>query len=334
MLEVVSQQTQQLEAFRADVAMGLSRGQKTLPSRWLYDNHGCELFEKITRLDEYYLTYTETDILREHAREIADFCGEGAVLLEYGAGAGIKTEILIDALDRPRLYVPIDIAGDFLDVTVVRMRERFPNLQTLPVVADFTCDFDIPRGVPRAHRSAFFPGSTMGNLDPHEAAQFLGRVRRHVGWRGTAIIGVDLKKDVATLLAAYDDREGITAAFNLNLLNSDQSRTWRGFLPGILRPPGAMERSRISHRDASGEPSRAGGRDRRSALRLQRWRNDSHRELSKILRKQLHGARRGWPLGRERNLERLRSPLRSVRHQRDLVRAIRSMPSEWPRRQR
>jgi dimethylhistidine N-methyltransferase len=125
---------------------------------------------------------------------------------------------LIDALDRPRLDVPIDIAGDFLDVTVARMRERFPNLQTLPVVADFTCDFDIPRGVPRAHRSAFFPGSTMGNLDPHEAERFLGRVRRHVGWRGTAIIGVDLKKDVATLLAAYDDREGITAAFNLNLL--------------------------------------------------------------------------------------------------------------------
>ena len=127
MLEVVSQQTQQLEAFRADVAMGLSRGQKTLPSRWLYDNHGCELFEKITRLDEYYLTYTETDILREHAREIADFCGEGAVLLEYGAGAGIKTEILIDALDRPRLYVPIDIAGDFLDVTVVADAGAFPE---------------------------------------------------------------------------------------------------------------------------------------------------------------------------------------------------------------
>jgi dimethylhistidine N-methyltransferase len=218
MLEIVSQQTQQLEAFRADVAMGLSQGQKTLPSRWFYDNRGCELFEEITRLDEYYLTRTETDILRNHAREIADFCGEGAVLLEYGAGAGIKTEILIDALIRPRLYVPIDIAGDFLDLTVVRMRQRFPNLETLPVVADFTSDFDIPRRVPRGRRSAFFPGSTMGNLDPHEAKRFLRRVRRHVGWRGAAIIGVDLKKDVATLLAAYDDREGITAAFNLNLL--------------------------------------------------------------------------------------------------------------------
>ena len=108
MLEIVSQQTRQLESFRADVLLGLSRGRKTLPCRWLYDDRGCELFEEITRLDEYYPTRTETAILCEHAREIADFCGEEAVLLEYGAGAGIKTEILIDALDRPRLYVPIE----------------------------------------------------------------------------------------------------------------------------------------------------------------------------------------------------------------------------------
>jgi L-histidine N-alpha-methyltransferase len=218
MLEIVSRQTQQLEAFRADVASGLSRDQKTLPSRWFYDDRGCKIFEEITRLDEYYPTRTETAILRDKAGEIADFCGEEAVLLEYGAGAGIKTEILIDELDRPRLYVPIDIAGDFLDGTVVRMRQRFPDLETLPLVADFTSDFDIPRIVPRARRSAFFPGSTIGNLDAHETKRFLRLVRRHVGWRGAAIIGVDLEKDIATLLAAYDDREGITAAFNLNLL--------------------------------------------------------------------------------------------------------------------
>jgi L-histidine N-alpha-methyltransferase len=218
MLEIVSRQTLQLEAFRADVASGLSGSQKTLPSRWLYDDRGCKLFEEITRLDEYYPTRTETAILRDKAREIAEFCGEKAVLLEYGAGAGIKTEILIDALERPRSYVPIDIAGDFLDETVVRMRQRFPDLETFPVVADFTSDFDIPRTVPRGRRSAFFPGSTIGNLDAEETKRFLRRVRRHVGWRGAAIIGVDLKKDVPTLLAAYDDREGVTAAFNLNLL--------------------------------------------------------------------------------------------------------------------
>jgi len=218
MLEIVSRQTLQLEAFRADVASGLSQRQKTLPSRWLYDDHGCKIFEEITQLDEYYPTRTETAILRDRAREIADFCGEKAILLEYGAGAGIKTEILIDALDRPRLYVPIDIAGDFLDETAARMRQRFPDLETLPVVADFTRDFDIPRSVPEARRSAFFPGSTMGNLDAQETERFLRRVRRHVGWRGAAIIGVDLKKDIPTLLAAYDDRQGVTAAFNLNLL--------------------------------------------------------------------------------------------------------------------
>jgi L-histidine Nalpha-methyltransferase len=218
MLETVSQPTQPLEAFRSDVAIGLSQGHKTLPSQWLYDDHGREIFEQITRLDEYYPTRAEAAILRDNAQDIADFCGENAVLLEYGAGAGIKTEILIDALDRPRLYVPIDIATDFLDGTAVRMRQRFPSLETLPVVADFTCDFDIPREVPRAHRSAFFPGSAIGNLDAQETKRFLRRVRRHVGWGGTAIVGVDLEKDVATLLAAYDDRHGIRAAFNLNLL--------------------------------------------------------------------------------------------------------------------
>jgi L-histidine N-alpha-methyltransferase len=218
MLEILSSQVRQLEAFRADVAFGLSQRRKNLPSRWLYDNRGCEIFEEITRLDEYYPTRTETAILRDSAREIADFCGEKAILLEYGAGAGIKTEILIEALERPRLYVPIDIAGDFLDETVVRMRQRFPELQTLPVVADFTREFEIPRGVPGAPRCAFFPGSTIGNLDAHESKRFLRQVRRHVGSRGAAIIGVDLKKDLGALLPAYDDREGVTAAFNLNLL--------------------------------------------------------------------------------------------------------------------
>ena len=134
MLEIVCRQTRQLEAFRADVLLGLSGGQKTLPCRWLYDDRGCDLFEEITRLEEYYPTRTETAILRDHAQEIADFCGEEAVLLEYGAGAGIKTEILIDALDRPRLYVPIDIAGDFLDLTVVRMRQRFPGAYLVGVL--------------------------------------------------------------------------------------------------------------------------------------------------------------------------------------------------------
>jgi len=218
MLDRVDLKTLQREAFRADVVAGLSQRRKTLPSRWLYDDRGSQLFEDITRLEEYYPTRTETGILREHAAEIAAFVGAGALLFEYGAGAGIKTEILIDALQTPRMYVPVDIAGDFLDQTIERMRARYPLLETRGVIADFTTDFDLPADLPRARRAAFFPGSTIGNLDEAETLAFLRRMRRHVGRRGSAVIGADLKKDLNTLLAAYDDREGVTAAFNVNLL--------------------------------------------------------------------------------------------------------------------
>jgi dimethylhistidine N-methyltransferase len=218
MLDFVEEKLSQREAFRADVLAGLSQRQKSLPSRWLYDQRGSELFEDITRLDEYYLTRTETAILRGCAGEMAAFAGEGAVLLEYGAGAAIKTEILIDALKAPRLYAPIDIAADFLGQTVERMHDRFPALPVRPIVADFTVDFDIPNDVPAQRRTAFFPGSTLGNLLPTDAAALLHRMRDHVGARGAAIIGVDLRKDLKTLIAAYDDREGVTAQFNLNLL--------------------------------------------------------------------------------------------------------------------
>ncbi|HEY0231188.1 MAG TPA: L-histidine N(alpha)-methyltransferase [Dokdonella sp.] len=218
MLDRVDLRTLQLEAFRTDVMAGLAQTQKTLPSRWLYDDRGSQLFEEITHLEQYYPTRTETGILREHAGPIAAFVGAGAVLFEYGAGAGIKTEILIDALQAPRLYVPIDIAGDFLDQTIERMRARYPQLETRGVIADFTTDFDLPADLPRTRRAGFFPGSTIGNLDETETLAFLRRMRRHVGRRGSAVVGADLKKDLPTLLAAYDDRAGVTAAFNLNLL--------------------------------------------------------------------------------------------------------------------
>ncbi|QAY95665.1 L-histidine N(alpha)-methyltransferase [Methylovirgula ligni] len=218
MLQRVDDKTRQHEAFRADVIAGLSQRQKTLPSRWLYDDRGCELFEAITHLDEYYPTRTETAILAENAREIADFCGAQAVVLEYGAGAARKTEILLEALAAPRLYVPIDIAADFVMETSTRVRDRFPGLKVQPIAADFTSDFNIPVTVPARQRVAFFPGSTIGNLNEAETNGFLRRMRHHVGALGRAIIGADLKKDVATLIAAYDDGAGVTARFNLNLL--------------------------------------------------------------------------------------------------------------------
>jgi dimethylhistidine N-methyltransferase len=218
MLDLVEAKLSQREAFRADVLAGLAKRRKTLPSRWLYDQRGSELFEEITGLDEYYLTRVETAILRSQAGEMAALCGEHVALLEYGAGAGIKSEILIDALNAPRVYAPIDIAADFLASMAERLRDRFPKLTTRPIIADFTADFDIPADIPAQRRAAFFPGSTLGNLRPAEAAALLRRMREQVGDGGAAIIGVDLRKDVQTLIAAYDDRRGVTAEFNLNIL--------------------------------------------------------------------------------------------------------------------
>jgi L-histidine Nalpha-methyltransferase len=218
MLATADYRLSQPELFRQDVLAGLSMHRKSLPCRWLYDERGSELFEQITQLKEYYPTRVETGILRSNAAEIAAFVGKGATLIEYGAGAGIKTEILISALEAPRLYVPVDISGDFLDQAVISLRHRFPTIGIWPIVADFTGDFEIPAGIPLKGRSAFFPGSTIGNLDHAETVSFLRRVHRHVGAKGTVVIGADLTKDIRILLAAYNDRQGVTAAFNLNLL--------------------------------------------------------------------------------------------------------------------
>ncbi|HEY1899761.1 MAG TPA: L-histidine N(alpha)-methyltransferase [Steroidobacteraceae bacterium] len=218
-MDVAVKRDDQLDAFRIDVLQGLSKWQKTLPSRWLYDPRGCELFEQITTLPEYYPTRTETAILTEHAADISDFCGPHANLLEYGAGAGIKTEIVVGEMEHPRSYIPIDIAAGFLDLTAERFRQRFLNLSVNPVVADFTAEFSLPPGVVGdGRRVAFFPGSTIGNLNAKDAGLLLQRMRRQVGPQGAAIIGVDLKKDLAILLPAYDDSAGVTAAFNRNIL--------------------------------------------------------------------------------------------------------------------
>jgi L-histidine N-alpha-methyltransferase len=204
--------------FQSDVLSGLSGLKKTLPCRWLYDNLGSELFEAITCVPEYYPTRTETAILQTHIRAIADFAGSGVTLVEYGAGAGIKTETLIAALHSPSCYIPVDIAGEFLEETASRIRGKFPRLSVRPVISDFMTDFSLPGELSGARRVAFFPGSTIGNLSPNQAGKFMRRMRDHVGPEGAAIIGFDLRKDVETMIAAYDDKAGVTAKFNLNLL--------------------------------------------------------------------------------------------------------------------
>ncbi len=204
-------------AFEIDVDAGLSAPVKWLSCRWLYDARGSELFELITDLPEYYPTRTETAILRAGEDDLRDFAGASHTLVEYGAGAGIKTEILLDAL-RPAEYVPVDVAGDFLAATTQRISSRYPHLKILPVIADFTSEFELP---PRTHlgpRVGFFPGSTIGNLDPKTTEAFLWRMRRQLGSCAKAIIGVDLIKHPSILVPAYDDAAGVTAEFNLNLL--------------------------------------------------------------------------------------------------------------------
>jgi dimethylhistidine N-methyltransferase len=218
-----------------DVLSTLSQQPKALSSRWLYDRVGSELFEEITRLPEYYPTRVETSILRRYAADIARFAGDGAVLLEYGAGAGIKTELILNALQNPRAYVPIDIAGDFLGRVTARYRQAFPNMLVAPILSDFTAGFEIPPSIPTDNRVGFFPGSTIGNLDADQAVEFLGRLRAHTGSGGRAIIGADMKKDIDTLIAAYDDKAGVTARFNLNLLTRLNRELDSNFIVDLFR---------------------------------------------------------------------------------------------------
>lgn len=221
--------------FRDEVLRGLAGHPRSVPSRWLYDDRGSELFEEITRLDEYYPTRTEAKILREAAKPIAAFAGPRAVVVEYGAGAAVKTSLLLAALDRPAEYLAVDVAGDFMTSSMARLASQFPGLKVGLRVADFTRDFDLPDGLGTAPRLGFFPGSTFGNLSEEEAVALLRRMRRQLGVSGRAIIGIDLRKGLDRLLPAYDDEDGVTAAFNLNLLERINRELGANFQPDAFR---------------------------------------------------------------------------------------------------
>ncbi len=205
----------------ADAALsGLLAARKTLPPKLFYDAEGCRLFGEITRLPEYYPTRTELALLRGVASEAISGLPPGSALVEYGASDETKACLLFDAGD-PLLftsYVPIDVAGSALDALARRLRRSHPALQVHPVVADFLAPFALPRAVLTQPRAGFFPGSTIGNLDPPAAHRFLADARRTLGRDARFLVGVDLRKDPALLLPAYDDAQGVTAAFNLNLL--------------------------------------------------------------------------------------------------------------------
>jgi L-histidine N-alpha-methyltransferase len=204
--------------FLRDVLDGLAREPKVLPCKYFYDARGSELFERICELEEYYPTRCEAEILRNQAAEMAALFGPRCVLIEYGSGSSRKTRLLLDRLNEPAAYVPVDISAEHLLHSARALAIRYPGLAIRPVAADFTRSFSLPPLPSATRRVVFFSGSTVGNFHPSEAVGLLTHIARLVGTGGGLLIGVDLKKDRATLERAYDDREGVTAAFNLNLL--------------------------------------------------------------------------------------------------------------------
>lgn len=203
--------------FYRDVSTGLSQSSKTLPCKYFYDHRGSKLFDKICQLDEYYPTRTELQIMRDHADSIARQIGERVMLVEYGSG--VKTRLLLDTLEDPVAYVPVDISEKHLLLTAEDLRDLYPDIEILPVVADFTKPFVLPNGRRKAsHVALYFPGSTIGNFSPNEAGQLLNIMADNLGPQGGLLIGVDLQKDVRIIEAAYNDAAGVTEEFNLNLL--------------------------------------------------------------------------------------------------------------------
>lgn len=205
---------------REEVLQGLSRGQKVLPPKLLYDKRGSEIFEKICLLKEYYPTRAESEILRTYAGEIGRLIGEKALVIEPGSGAGDKIRYLLPHLVEPVGYVPIEISEDILLRTTEEISAEYLQLQVIPVCADFTQEFELPRVLEEleAKKVIFFPGSTIGNFTPFEAIQFLKKMGQLIEPGEGLLIGVDLKKDLEALQLAYDDPHGVTAAFNLNIL--------------------------------------------------------------------------------------------------------------------
>ncbi|MBL0162540.1 MAG: L-histidine N(alpha)-methyltransferase [Xanthomonadales bacterium] len=207
------------DQFATDVLRGLAQSPKRIPSKYFYDARGSELFEQICEQPEYYLTRTELAILEQSAADIAKAIGPRALVVEYGSGAGIKTRLLLNALDQPVGYVPVEISQSALDASVENLSEEFPEVDMLPVSADFTQPVDLPTPHKVARRTVvFFPGSTLGNFEQREAIALLRTMATEMGRDGAALIGIDLKKDTKILEAAYNDGAGVTREFTLNLL--------------------------------------------------------------------------------------------------------------------
>ena len=217
-LAKAQQLDEQTSAFAGDVIGDLSRQPKRLSPKYFYDAAGSELFEQITLLPEYYPTRTELSILRDRGSAIAAIVPKSAALVEFGAGATTKARLLLKQCAFGA-YVPVDISGDFLEAQADALRKDFPDLGVYPVTADFTAPFALPEAVAAMPKVGFFPGSTLGNFEPHEACGFLRSAREILGQGAQMVIGVDLEKDERVLYRAYNDTAGVTGRFNLNVLH-------------------------------------------------------------------------------------------------------------------
>ena len=202
-----------------DMVIGLSQSPMTLPSKYFYDRTGSELFERICGTPEYYLTRIETGILAEYAGEIAGMLGPRVRLVELGSGSSQKTRILLDNLEEPVAYVPVDVSEGFVNESARRLAREYPGVEIKPVFADFTEPFSLPPDERARRTVVFFPGSSIGNFSPAEIVTFLSTVRTITGPDGRLLVGIDLVKDVEQIESAYNDAEGVTAAFNLNILS-------------------------------------------------------------------------------------------------------------------
>lgn len=212
-----SDSNQENQQLRDEILAGLSQPEKFISPKFFYDEYGSQLFEEITRLPEYYPTRTEISLLSDHKNEIADTIGQGHVLIEPGAGNCSKARLLLRALN-PACYVPIDISRDFLFSAAKKLRDEFADIEILPVAQDMQAKVTLPPQLSEHPRTVFYPGSTIGNYEPQEAFSFLQHIRQMIGDNGGLLIGVDLEKNSNTLNDAYNDSQGVTAQFNLNML--------------------------------------------------------------------------------------------------------------------
>jgi len=207
------------DALTNDVLDGLKKEPKELSSVWFYDELGSFLFDNICELPEYYITRTELQIMHGHATEMAQHIGPDAALIEFGSGTSLKTRLLLDRLEQPLAYVPVDISREHLFTAAGALAKDYPHLHIVPVCADFTQNFELPQFIRAAERRiVYFPGSTLGNFDRRQARALLARMRDLVGKNGAVLIGIDLRKDPRILERAYDDSAGVTAEFNINAL--------------------------------------------------------------------------------------------------------------------